>query len=255
MDNNYVMRVKGKVLNQFLGFMKTDIARLSVEGFPETINRQLISLTLLNKQDLCWFDIQIEKRIATLRANFFVGENGGNKIFKVGILCLIGIAHLTEQQRGMKYYKKFELRPQFTRNLESFILEELSDMPEDVASIVWNLFHAIKLVCSRVLIHIPISGNVIVCSNGVLMSQHTGKFKGSNTLEFETKADAADASLKMIQIQNEMQQTIEHMKDDVERGMNNVTIRTKKGSIPLSPKVINEVGNRGMEEKENLFQY
>ena len=90
------MRVKGKVLNQFLGFMKTDIARLSVEGFPENINRQLISLMLLNRQDLCWFDIQIEKRIATLRANFFVGENGGNKIFKVGILCLIGIAHLTE---------------------------------------------------------------------------------------------------------------------------------------------------------------
>ena len=51
---------------------------------------------LLNRQDLCWFDIQIEKRIATLRANFFVGENGGNRIFKVGILCLIGIAHLTE---------------------------------------------------------------------------------------------------------------------------------------------------------------
>ena len=30
------------------------------------------------------------------RANFFVGENGGNRIFKIGVLCLIGIAHLTE---------------------------------------------------------------------------------------------------------------------------------------------------------------
>ena len=115
-------------------------------------------------------------------------------------------------------------------------------MPEDVASIVWNLFHSIKLVCSRVLIHIPISGNVIVCSNGMLMNQHTGAFKGG---DLETKADAADASLKAIQIQNEMQQTMEELKDDVEKGMNNVTIRTKKHSVPMSPKVrqVKDSGN------------
>ena len=123
-------------------------------------------------------------------------------------------------------------------------MEELSDMPEDVASIVWNLFHSIKLVCSRVLIHIPISGNVIVCSNGTLMNQHTGVFRGGTT-DLETKADAADASLKMIQIQNEMQQTMDELKDDVEKGMNNVTIKTKKHSVPMSPKLrqVKENGN------------
>ena len=51
------MRVKGKVLNTFLGFLKTDLPRLSVEAFPETINKQLCSLILLPRMDLCWFDI------------------------------------------------------------------------------------------------------------------------------------------------------------------------------------------------------
>ena len=51
------VRVKGKVLNQFLGFMKTDIARLSFEAFPEHINKQLISLMLLERQDLIWLDV------------------------------------------------------------------------------------------------------------------------------------------------------------------------------------------------------
>ena len=187
--------------------MKTDIARLSVEAFPQEINKQLISLMLLQRHHLCWFDIQIEKRIATLRANFFVGENGGNRIFKIGVLCLIGIAHLTEQQRNLKYSKRFEFRPQFTTNLEPFIIEELIDLPKEVASVVWNLFHVIKLVCARVLIHIPISGNVIVCSNGMLMSHHTGKFteQSQGLIELNNKATAADANLNMIQIQSHMQ--------------------------------------------------
>ena len=77
--------MKGKVLNQFLGFLKTDIARLSFEAFPEYINKQLISLMLLDRQDLIWFDIQIERRVATLRVNLFVGENAGNRVFKVGV--------------------------------------------------------------------------------------------------------------------------------------------------------------------------
>ena len=37
--------------------MKTDIARLSFEAFPEHINKQLISLMLLERQDLIWVDI------------------------------------------------------------------------------------------------------------------------------------------------------------------------------------------------------
>ena len=39
LDHRYVMRVKGKTLNTFLGFIKTDIARLSVEAFPQAINK------------------------------------------------------------------------------------------------------------------------------------------------------------------------------------------------------------------------
>jgi len=35
MDQKYVMRVKGKALNTFLGFVRTDLAHLSLEAFPE----------------------------------------------------------------------------------------------------------------------------------------------------------------------------------------------------------------------------
>lgn len=33
-EHKYVMKVKGKCLNQFLGIIKSDLARLAVEGFP-----------------------------------------------------------------------------------------------------------------------------------------------------------------------------------------------------------------------------
>lgn len=39
-----VMRVKGKVLNSFLGIIKTDMPRLAIEAFPEHVNKKLISL-------------------------------------------------------------------------------------------------------------------------------------------------------------------------------------------------------------------
>jgi hypothetical protein len=54
------MRVKGKALNTFLGLVKTDMPRLAIEAFPEEINRKLVSLQLLKKCDLIWFDLQIE---------------------------------------------------------------------------------------------------------------------------------------------------------------------------------------------------
>jgi len=34
MDARHVMRVKGKVLNSFMGYIKSDLARLSIEAFP-----------------------------------------------------------------------------------------------------------------------------------------------------------------------------------------------------------------------------
>ena len=33
-DHKFVMKVKGKCLNSFLGIIKSDLPRLAVEGFP-----------------------------------------------------------------------------------------------------------------------------------------------------------------------------------------------------------------------------
>ena len=56
-DDAYVMRVKGKALNTFLGLVKTDMPRLAIEAFPEDINKKLVGLQLLKKCDLIWFDL------------------------------------------------------------------------------------------------------------------------------------------------------------------------------------------------------
>ena len=73
------------------------MARLAIESFPQKINKKLASLQLLKNTDYIWFDLQIEKRVATLRGNFFVGFNLGKNAFKLGFICLIGIAHLPEK--------------------------------------------------------------------------------------------------------------------------------------------------------------
>lgn len=57
LDHNCVMRVKGKALSSFLGHIKTDLPRLSIEAFPENINKQLASLVLLPRTALIWFDL------------------------------------------------------------------------------------------------------------------------------------------------------------------------------------------------------
>jgi hypothetical protein len=116
-EQKYVMKVKGKCLNNFLGIVKSDLARLALEGFPEELNKQLYGLMLLPRQDLIWFDVQIEKRIATLKANFFVGVNLGHSFYKLGFLCLIGIAHLPDSQAGLHFNKHFEFRPSYTTNI------------------------------------------------------------------------------------------------------------------------------------------
>ena len=40
----HVLRVKGKALNTFLGIVKTDMPRLAIEAFPESINKKLSCL-------------------------------------------------------------------------------------------------------------------------------------------------------------------------------------------------------------------
>ena len=131
---------------------------------------------LLERQDLIWVDVSIEKRVATLRTNIFIGENAGNRVFKIGTLCLIGIAHLTEFMKDVRFHHRFECRPFFNNfDLAPRIREELDSCNLDplVHSIVMNLFHAVKLVASRTLMHIPVAGNLIVAKNG---------FVGANTL-------------------------------------------------------------------------
>ena len=44
LDERLVMKVKAKELNSFLGIVKTDMARLAVEAFPQEINQKLVSL-------------------------------------------------------------------------------------------------------------------------------------------------------------------------------------------------------------------
>ena len=97
------MRCKSKELNSFLGIIKTDMARLAIEAFPQEINRKLTSLQLVKSTEYIWFDVQIEQRVATMRANFFVGENLGNNVFRIGFMCLIGIAHLPERLKNVRY--------------------------------------------------------------------------------------------------------------------------------------------------------
>ena len=60
---------------------------------------------------MIWFDLQIEQRVATLRCNVFVGENMGNNTYKIGLLCLIGIAHLPEHLEPLSHSDSIELRP------------------------------------------------------------------------------------------------------------------------------------------------
>ena len=108
--------------------------------------------------------------MATLRVNLFVGENAGNRIFKVGVMCLIGIAHLQEGQRDAKFSRRFELRPFRKLDLGPSVEEELGMRSEKVNRIIMNLFHAVKLVCSKTLIHCPISGNIHLAQNGMIMN-------------------------------------------------------------------------------------
>mmetsp|Transcript_42333 Transcript_42333/g.31013 ORF Transcript_42333/g.31013 Transcript_42333/m.31013 type:complete len:139 (-) Transcript_42333:107-523(-) len=115
---------------------------------------------LLPRYDLAWFDIQIEQRVATLKANIFVGVNLGQNLYKVGFMCLIGIAHLPEGMNKLRYYRTFEVRPTFSTNLMEMVSEEMSKTPKHAGIVSMNLFWAVKMICDKVLFKIPISGNI-----------------------------------------------------------------------------------------------
>ncbi len=99
------MRVKSKVLNCFLGILQTDLPRLNIEAFPQELNKKILSLVLLKKTSHCWFDCNIEKRIATLKLNIFLGTNLGQSTYQLGILCLNSIAHLPEDLEKLTWSK------------------------------------------------------------------------------------------------------------------------------------------------------
>jgi hypothetical protein len=101
---------------------------------------------LLSKYDLIWFDIQIENRVATMKANFFVGVNLGYNIYKMGFLCLIGIAHLPESMSKMRFYRNFTVRPSLTVDISDFVIDEMKGVPKHATLVTKNLFAAIKLI-------------------------------------------------------------------------------------------------------------
>lgn len=95
--------------------------------------------------------------------NIFVGENLGNNVFKMGILCLVGIAHLPEHLDYLKYKDSFEVKPVGTCNIgkqaDKILLSPMS-VPDRAIPIIGNMIHAIKLLSSKVIPLMPISGNV-----------------------------------------------------------------------------------------------
>tara|TARA_B110000285_G_C14964666_1_gene533436 strand:- start:771 stop:929 length:159 start_codon:yes stop_codon:yes gene_type:complete len=43
-DEKEVMRCKGKALNTFMGIVRAEMPRLSIEAFPQDINKKLTAL-------------------------------------------------------------------------------------------------------------------------------------------------------------------------------------------------------------------
>jgi hypothetical protein len=103
----------------------------------------------LPRQDLVWFDIQIDQRVATLKGNFFVGYNLGQNYYKLGFMCLIGIAHLPDTLAQLKFFRKFELRPTMSTDLSESVMDELSrGLPNHALTIIKYLFCAVRTVAA-----------------------------------------------------------------------------------------------------------
>jgi hypothetical protein len=99
--------------------------------------------------------------VATLKANFFVGYNLGNSFFKLGFVCLIGIAHLPESMAALKFSQRFEFRPSFSTDISDLVNDDLiKKIPLQGHKVVKNLLCAIKTVASHILSRVPISGNI-----------------------------------------------------------------------------------------------
>ena len=109
-------------------------------------------------------------------------------------MCLIGIAHLQEGHRDIKFSRRFEIRPFRQLNLSPTIQEEIGERPPKIDKILMNLFHAVKLVCSKTLAHCPISGNIHLAHNGMIMNYQTSaedaqKAENLNASQFAYQAE------------------------------------------------------------------
>ena len=101
--------------------------------------------------------------MATLRMNVFVGENLGNNVFRMGIMCLIGIAHLPEHLEYLEYKDSFNIKPSLKPKIGrqvSRLLMNTSIVPERALPIIGNLLHSMKVLASKTLPRLGISGNV-----------------------------------------------------------------------------------------------
>ena len=96
-----------------------------------------------------------------MRGNFFVGYNLGNNVYKIGILCLIGIAHLPEKLADLSFQEQLEIRPCLSTNISKDLNRDLLDLvPNEGKPIFLNLVHSLKLITAKILPNIPVCGNV-----------------------------------------------------------------------------------------------
>ena len=74
--------------------------------------------------------------------------------------------------------------------------EELGQRAPGIDKILMNLFHAVKLVCAKTLVHVPISGNISLTHNGMLLSSQTPGMENllASQFAYDTEEQAAGGS-------------------------------------------------------------
>ena len=61
-----------------------------------------------------------------------------------------------------------------------------------------NLFHAVKLVCAKTLMHVPISGNITIAHNGMLMNEQTPGMENLLASQFAYDTEERAGSTMMV---------------------------------------------------------
>lgn len=79
---------------------------------------------------------------------------------------------MPENLKRLNFAKSFELRPCITTDLSQMVKEQLRHVPTKAEPILGNLFHSIKLICSKVLPVMQISGNVKIPEDGHFLKKY-----------------------------------------------------------------------------------